>query len=85
MSNDDSALDQFARFIQVVGSNLTLRQWFWGLSGISSVQRRNEISAMIQKMMARGEDADLIAVVALLTEDSVFEASCQALRECGYS
>ena len=84
MSKEDLALEDLARFVQVIGSDLSLREWFVGLCRLPSLQRQSDIYAMVEQMKKQGEDPDLIALFALLSEESVFEAACAALRESGY-
>ncbi len=82
--NADSALDDLARFVQVIGRDNGLRQRFCSLAGLSPTQRSNRIRIMAAKMTAEHKDPELVAVFRLFADTRVFEAGMVALRECGY-
>lgn len=58
-----------------------MHEWFWAMAHESMVERRNEIYAMVERMSANREDADLAASFQLLADSRVFDAACMALGE----
>lgn len=82
--NADSALDDLARFVQVIGSDGALRQRFCQLAALSPIQRSNQIHIMAEQMAAEHKDPELLAVFRLFADPRVFEAGMVALREAGY-
>jgi len=80
-SNRDKALDNLARLVQVVRHDQKLRKWFLSIAHLPTVQRRNEIYAMVERIGNKEEFADLVVSLRLLADSGVFEAACVALRE----
>ena len=80
----DAALDDLSRFLQVIGSDTTLKKLFCQLAALSPVQRQNEIHLMAERMDAANKDRELVRVFTLFADARVFEAAMAALRECGY-
>ena len=80
-SNHDMALDSLARMVRVIRHDRKLREWFSGMAQKSTVERRNEIFAMVERMEAEREDAGLVESFQLLSDSRVFEAACMALGE----
>jgi hypothetical protein len=79
-----NALDELARFVQVIGKDTALRQRFCKLASLSPIQRANEIHIMAEQMTADHKDPELVALFRLFRDGRVFEAAMLALRECGY-
>ena len=79
-----SALDNLARIVLVIGSDSVLRQRFCHLASLSPVQRANEVHIMAEQMTAQRKDADLVATFRLFADSRVFQAGMLALREEGY-
>jgi hypothetical protein len=79
----DKVLNNLARIIQVIRNDRKLHEWFSRLAHKSTVERRNEIYAMLERMRAEGEDAELMASLQLLSDSKVFEAARMALGEPG--
>jgi hypothetical protein len=77
----ESALDNLARMVQIIGRDRKLRLWFSALTRQSAVQRRNEIFAESERMRAAGEDTDLVASFRLLADSRIFDAASLALQE----
>jgi hypothetical protein len=77
----ESALDNLARMVQVIGRDQGLRQWFSALTQKSAVERRNEIFMTSERMRAEGKDTDLVASFRLLADSRVFDAARLALQE----
>ena len=77
----ESALDNLARMVQVIGRDQRLRQWFSALTQQSAVERRNEIFMTSERMRAEGKDTDLVASFRLLADSRVFDAARLALQE----
>lgn len=77
--NRDMALDSLSRMVRVIRQDRKLHEWFSGMADKSAVERRNDIYAMIRRMEAEREDADLVALVQLLSDSRVFEAASVAL------
>ena len=79
--NTDSALDNLARLVRVIGPDQQLRQWFSALGQKPEVERRNAIYSMSEQMRADGKDEDLVVSFRLLADARVFEAARLALQE----
>jgi hypothetical protein len=77
----DTALDNLARMVQVIGPDKQLRAWFSALGQKPALERRNAIYSMSEQMRTDGKDEDLIASFRLLADARVFEAAKQALQE----
>jgi hypothetical protein len=77
----ESALNNLARMVQVIGRDQRLRQWFSALTQQSAVERRNEIFMTSERMRAEGKDTDLVASFRLLADSRVFDAARLALQE----
>jgi hypothetical protein len=77
----ESALDNLARMVQVIGRDQALRQWFSALTQKSAVERRNEIFMTGERMRAEGKDTDLVAPFRLLADSKVFDAARLANQE----
>jgi len=82
--NVEAALDNLARFVQVIGNDPELLQWFRDLERQTTTQRNNEILVMAEKIRSQKKYSDLSASLALLSHTMVFDALSQTLRECGY-
>jgi len=80
----DATLDNLARFVQVIGDDPELLQWFRDLERQTTIQRNNEILLMAEKIRSQNKYRDLSASVALLSHTRIFDALSQTLRECGY-
>jgi len=70
--------------IHAIGHEAKLREWFCALAGKSAVERRNEIFATVRRMTDQGEDSKIVSSIFLLTEEKIFEAARQMLREHGH-
>jgi hypothetical protein len=79
--NRNMALDDLACIVQVIGDDRGLREWFRAMAHESAVDRRNKIYAMVERMRADGEEADLVASFQLLADSRIFRAARVALRE----
>lgn len=79
--NQDMALNNLARMVQVIRHDRQLREWFYGMAHKSIVERRNEVYAMVEQLSAEGKDADLVVPFQLLADPRVFEAAWVALGE----
>jgi hypothetical protein len=79
--NRDMTLENLSRMVRVIRHDRKLREWFSGMADKSTVERRNDIYAMIRQMEVQREDADLVASFQLLSDSRVFEAACIALGE----
>jgi hypothetical protein len=79
--NTDSALDNLARMVQIIGPDQQLRKWFSALSQMSALQRHNAIYSMSEQMRTDGKDEDLVVSFQLLADARVFEAAKLALQE----
>ena len=82
--NVEAALENLARFVQVIGNDPELLQWFRNLEGQTTTQRNNEILIMAEKIRSQNQYRDLSASLALLSHPIVFDGLSQTLRECGY-
>jgi hypothetical protein len=78
----DSALDDLARFVQVVGRDPKLQQWFVALVEMSPVERRIEIFSAAERIKVDRKAPDLAASFRLLADPRVFDAAREALRDC---
>lgn len=78
--NNDIALDNLARMVQVIARDPDLRRWFSALTQQSAIKRRNEIFAASEKLRAEDKDMDLVASFRLLADPKVFEAAREALE-----
>jgi len=76
----ESALNNLARMVQVIGRDQRLRQWFSALTQQSAVERRNEIFMTSERMRAEGKDTDLVESFRLLADSRVFDAARLALK-----
>jgi len=83
-ANISTPLDALAILIQAVAHDQKLRKWFSSLAGKSAVERRNEIFETVRQMTERGEDQKIISSLFLLTEEKIFDAARQMLREHGH-
>jgi hypothetical protein len=83
-AKEDTALDDLARFVQVIGRDETLREPFCRLAALSPVQRSNAVHVMAEQMNTENKDRDLVSAFRLLADTRVFEAVMAALRGCGY-
>jgi hypothetical protein len=81
--NTDSALNNLARMVQVIGPDKQLRRWFSALGQMPTLERRNAIYSMSEQMTADGKDEDLVASFRLLADTRVFDAARLALQEEG--
>ena len=77
-------LDALAVLIQAVAHDRQLRKWFCALTEKSAIERRNEILATIKRMTEEDEDPKIISSLFLLTDEKVFDAAWQILREHGH-
>ena len=78
--NADSALDNLARFVQVIGRDPKLTEWFHSLDSMDPARRGHEILLMAERIAGECKDAGLIASFKLLADQAVFDAACVALR-----
>ena len=53
--NGDSALNNLARVVEVIGGDQQLRHWFLALAQRPEVERRNAIYSMSEQMRADGK------------------------------
>ena len=83
-ANTSTTLDCLAVLIHAVGRDPKLRKWFGALAGKSAVERRNEIFAAAKRMNEQGEDPKIVSSMFLLTEEKIFDAALQSLRELGH-
>jgi hypothetical protein len=83
-ANTSTTLDALAILMHAVGRDPKLRKWFGALAGKSAVERRNEIFVLAKQMTEQGEDPKIISSLFLLTEEKIFEAALQSLRELGH-
>jgi hypothetical protein len=84
MKAKEDALDDLARFVQVIGRDKNLQERFCRLAALSPVQRSNEIHVMAEQMNAENKDHELVSIFRLFADTRVFEAAMVALRDCGY-
>lgn len=77
----NTPFDNLTRMVQTIGSDEKLRSWFSALQQKSTIARRNDIYAMLDRLRADGLDADLVSAFRLLADSRVFEAACVALEE----
>jgi len=83
-AREDAALDDLARFVQVIGRDKSLQERFCRLAALSPVQRSNEVHVMAEQMNAENKDQELVSVFRLFADTRVFEAVMVALRDCCY-
>ena len=83
-TDPDSAIEELARFVQVIGRDAELRRRFYRLADLSPVERSNEIHLMAEQMTAERRNPELVAVFRLFADGRVFETAMVALQECGY-
>jgi len=83
-ANTSTPLDALAILIQAVAHDQKLRTWFISFAGKSAVESRNEIFATTRQMASQGEDPKIISSLFLLTEEKIFDAARQMLREHGH-
>ena len=79
----DSALNNLARFVQVIAREPQLKERLRRLAKMSPANRFIETQVLAERMLAEGEDADLVASLRLLSDGRVFSAAVAALRDCG--
>src|SRR5687768_912739 len=72
-------LDNLVRFVQVIGRDPKLLEWFRSLENKSPAQRSIEILAMEERIAREQKDPDLAASFKLLAEPTVFDALRAAL------
>jgi hypothetical protein len=83
-ANTNTTLDSLAILIHAIARDSKLQKWFSALAGKSAVERRNEIFATTRRMTEQGEDSKIISSLYLLTEEKIFEAAKEMLREHGH-
>jgi hypothetical protein len=83
-ANTNTTLDSLAVLIHAIARDQKLQKWFSALAGKSAVQRRDEILAMVRQMTDQNEDSKIISSLFLLTEEKIFDAASQMLREHGH-
>jgi hypothetical protein len=83
-ANTSSTVDSLAILIHAVAHEAKLREWFCAIAGKSAVERRNEIFAAARRMNEQGEDPKIVSSMFLLTEEKIFDAARQMLREHGH-
>lgn len=83
-ANTSSTIDSLAILIQAIAHEAKLREWFCAIAGKSAVERRNEIFAAARRMNEQGEDPKIVSSMFLLTEEKIFDAARQMLREHGH-
>ena len=84
-SDTNLAVDHLVRFIQVIGTDVRLRDRFCRLAELSPVQRAKEIHMMAEEMtMGRRRPSQLPDLFRLFADTRVFNAAMMALQECGY-
>lgn len=77
----ERALDNLARFVQVIARDPKLTEWFRGLENMEPVRRGHEILLMAERIAGEGKDPGLSASFKLLADQAVFDAARVALRE----
>jgi hypothetical protein len=82
-ADTNAVMDDLARFIQIIGSDPELLQWFRSLERQTVIQRDNEILLMAEKMASQARYRDLAASFALLSHSEIYDALSQTLRERG--
>jgi len=83
-ANTSTTLDSLAILIHAIAHDRKLQKWFSALAGKSAVERRNEIFATTKRMTDQDEDQKIISSLFLLTEEKIFAAARQILREHGH-
>ena len=83
-ANTSKTIDSLAILIQAIAHEAKLRDWFCAIAGKSAVERRNEIFAAAKRMNEKGEDPKIVSSMFLLTEEKIFDAVRQMLREHGH-
>lgn len=83
-ANTSSTIDSLAILIQAIAHEAKLREWFCAIAGKSVVERRNEIFAAARRMNEQGKDPKIVSSMFLLTEEKIFDAARQTLREHGH-
>ena len=78
-TSPDAILDNLVRFVQVIGRDPKLLEWFRSLENKSPAQRSVEILAMGERIAREQKDPDLAASFKLLAEPTVFDALRAAL------
>lgn len=76
----DLALDNLARFVQVIGRDPRLIEWFHSLENMEPARRGHEILLMAERIGHECNDPGLIASFKLLADRAVFDAARVALR-----
>jgi hypothetical protein len=76
----ERALDNLARFVQVIGRDRKLTEWFHGLESMDPVRRGHEILILAERIGSGHKDPGLIASFKLLADQAVFDAARTALR-----
>jgi len=79
-----TTLDSLAVLIQAIAHETKLKKWFCTLAGKSAAERRNEIFEAARQMTEQGEDPKITSSLFLLTEEKIFDAARQMLREHGH-
>lgn len=79
----DLALDNLARFVQVIQRDPRLTEWFRGLENMQPARRGHEILLMAERIASECKDPGLSASFKLLADQAVFDAARVALRNAG--
>ena len=75
----DLALDNLARFVQVIGRDPRLIEWFRSLESMAPARRGREILRMAERIAGECKDPGLSASFKLLADQAVFDAARVAL------
>ena len=78
----ESIPEELVTLIRVLGEGGDLRDWFLPLEKLSDEVRIVEINWLTARMTAGGEEAALVAAVALLAEPQMYRSARLALRDC---
>jgi len=74
------ALENLARFVQVIRRDPRLTEWFRDLENMAPARRGHEILLMAERIARECNDPGLSASFKLLADQAVFEAARVALR-----
>jgi hypothetical protein len=72
---DDPASEEFVTMLRVLIEDEDLKRWFLSLKPMPANLRHSMLGAMIEEMKTNGEDAELIAAIALLIDPAVYDAA----------
>ena len=78
----ESLPEELVTLIRVLGEGGDLRDWFLALEKLSDEVRIVEINWLTARMTAGGEEATLVAAVALLADPQMYRSARLALRDC---